>query len=65
MENIEIILGSKSDYWFSCPCREWRAIKQDKDNITEQPEKTSVDHKCEKLTVFRDYKGFRRYYQRT
>lgn len=54
-----------SDIFFKCHCREWRICEQlgDTKGITEQPEDTVIDHECEQIIVYRNYRSLPRHFK--
>lgn len=52
-----------SDIWFSCGCREWRIDNHDEKGVLKQPEDTRKIHDCEKIIVYQDVRGLKRYFR--
>ena len=59
MEN----LIENKDIWFSCGCRDWRITGEDDRGITTQPENTFEMHSCDKIAVWQEKKGVKRYFK--
>lgn len=51
------------DIWFSCGCRDWRITASDEKGIIQQPENTFETHQCDKITVWQERKGVKRYFK--
>lgn len=51
---------------FKCPCgeREWVIMATDQTGVEYQPPGTVIDHACDRVAVYRDFKGLKRYFQK-